>query len=156
MAVYVSLAVECDTQEAAALVERHFRDFAIKVGSRSVPFARIDVIPKNGRWYLAADPAGMMSNGGGYVEELHTPQSVAVIQESLYQHLRGVSGFRRALFDAEAYDSLACWEGYWHGDTVCTDMIVAEGIVSTLGAGQKLLPFSPGYVRIAADEPRSA
>ncbi len=96
-----------------------------------------------------------MHNTETYVDELNTPESMAVMLEAFYHRLQDVSGFRRALFGYETYDSLACWD---HSCALCEeepigwkDMIVMEELVTDPQIKAHTIPFSPGYLRVTRD-----
>lgn len=154
MAVFVDLTVECASEAAALRVLRHFEGFELRVGGLSVPMARSEVIAQNERWYFRAAPAGLGHNSASFAAELNTPASMATILGAFYDHLKGVSGFRRALFGHEAFDALAGWGGSWDGERIgWKDMIAAAELVSDPAIEAHAAPFSPGYCRITRTLP---
>ncbi len=116
MAFFFTFAIECHQEQDAVRICENLRPCVVHVEGRQVPLADVDVVPKDGFWYVYAMPVGPGYSQYGYGEGMNEPSVIRAIIESLYEVIASEAGIRRALCGYEAQDLL----------NDCTDLSVLD------------------------------
>ncbi|MES2507772.1 MAG: hypothetical protein V4599_13785 [Verrucomicrobiota bacterium] len=104
MAVYYTFYIECYHEQDAVRIHDKLQVWTTEVYGREVSMARVLVEPEGELWYVYANPKGPGYSPFGYGEGLNEPETVALLEDRLYELIASEVGIRRALCGYEAQD----------------------------------------------------
>ena len=150
MSYAIDLGVDYGTSEQVAdQIVEHFDGFRILLpADREVECAVTGKAQRLNHWFVGVIPKGMGYGVPDCRPELVEPMNYEAIKSALYGHLSLVSGYRRAWFASEAFDSFTsptpeelAWIDY-------PEMIFASRAFPSIPTGTRVVQFSPGYLRV--------
>jgi hypothetical protein len=146
MAVIFNLGIDCGhSAEVAEAAVRHFDGFVIPLRHLSPAHCRVHQVRHRERWYVEVWPDGM----GMATTRPELLSAEAEIISALYERLRMLSGFSRALFGGEAFDWLRGDTPEEDANVDCTNLIYRE-VEFSAPPVRSLQRFSNGYVIVGA------
>ncbi|MDQ8201313.1 hypothetical protein QEH56_24350 [Pelagicoccus enzymogenes] len=148
MAWFVNMAIECEEEAVAENIAAAYEGRTVVTSKHEIDPYKVETAFVNDLWYVYIEPRGLGWNEGPRNDELTTKDSKKEIREELYKTLKEFSGYRRAIFDEEAYDGLSCWSDpsdlYTYN---WPDMIVADHLVKDPDLRKKMSVFTEGFLR---------
>jgi hypothetical protein len=150
MSYAIDLGIDCGASERLAdQMLRHFDQLRIRLpGGREVTCDALGKACRLDHWFVGIYPRGMGYGVEDCRPELVESANYETIKWALYDHLSLGSGYRRAYFGSESFDSFACptpEELLWID---LPDMIFSTEAFPNAPASLMTVPFSPGYVRV--------
>jgi hypothetical protein len=108
MAIYYNLGIDCGSERAdAERIAGSFADMTISVPNLEPVLVHVTMEDRRGLWFVGVWPKGM---GHGTLPrnrpELLEAETHSKIEDALLDRLATTTGYRRAMFGAEAYDTL--------------------------------------------------
>ena len=105
MAIYWTMGVDCGSDAAlAATIAQHFDGFTVSPAGVPPTNCESHVETHRGIHFVCVHPRGM---GNGTHPDLANDACESAVRYILYPELLKLLGFRRALFGAECFDSMA-------------------------------------------------
>jgi hypothetical protein len=149
MAVYFDLAVDCGSDESLAnKLLQYFNNLILHVPHTLPVPCKTYKEYKRDHWIIGVWPEGMGYGTHPCRRELVKDDNREFIKIKLYEALKELPGFRRALFYGEAYDYFCHAEPEEDNDIDSIDMIFSSATFPQPAQNLILAPFSEGYLLV--------
>jgi hypothetical protein len=148
MAVYYDLAIDCgENEQVADQAIARFKDLSIVLPGIAPISLRVSKEKRRDLWFVCVLVLGMGYGTHPFCRlELVKPENAAAIHQALYEHLKKLQGFRRAVFAAEAYDTFIWATPEEDNEIDFQDMVYSLQHFPTPAQGSIVSTFSEGYV----------
>ena len=155
MAVYWNLAIDCGSDEiAAGRIAEHFRQTTVVIPPYPPIELKVSLAKERDKYFICIWPIGM---GAGIPpsyaasrRELISEEMIAQVGDQLLRQLATQSGYRRAMFGGECFDTFVYATAEEDDDIDYLDLIFSTQHFPTIPRNLTTSEFAKGYCKVEA------
>jgi hypothetical protein len=155
MAVYWNLAIDCGANETVATqIAQHFRQSRVIIEPHAPVELSVGIANERDKYFISIWPVGMGAGippgYGSTRPELLSEDMIARVGDHLLGQLATQTGFRRAMFGAERFDTFVHATAEEDDDIDYSGMIFSTQHFPTIPRNLTTSEFAKGYCKVVA------